>query len=439
LREQVRKQIIAEHESRRFVFPWAMSGRIINAVGTLAVVGVLAAGALTVFQTQSTSQLARATPIKSASPYNEIAVTTPNWSDVPPLPLLSQAIKPTPEPKLSSLGDTIPPLPHKEEAQLAGDNQKSFAANGGPQVGHSSPSDFAEADTSPSLPGGLIAFAVFNPDAEKYETHLIKPDGSNHTLFPLAGISEPALRQNGSHGYQMAYRSWGEPTTPRSLVSSNLLGDQANTLTDYWEDAQPDWSPTENRIIFASARESDRYWRLYTAWGDGSAEFNLRREGRSPTFAPDGHRFAFESCDSYVSREQCGLWQADLDNSEYEAEPFLLDPLAQSPDWSPVGEEVVYMANPADNWDLYVVNTNGKNVRRLTNDPAIEGLPTWSPDGQWVAFLSDREGQWGIWLLHLDTGQTQSLFTFEPGHLTPPKNPLYGERQWWDEQLSWSN
>jgi anti-sigma factor RsiW len=67
LREQVRKQIIAEHESRRFVFPWAMSGRIINAVGTLAVVGVLAAGALTVFQTQSTSQLARESTISLAS------------------------------------------------------------------------------------------------------------------------------------------------------------------------------------------------------------------------------------------------------------------------------------------------------------------------------------------------------------------------------------
>jgi Tol biopolymer transport system component len=96
------------------------------------------------------------------------------------------------------------------------------------------------------------------------------------------------------------------------------------------------------------------------------------------------------------------------------------------------------MANPGDNWDLYIVNSDGANVRRLTDDPAIEGLPAWSPDGKWLAFLSNRGGKWGIWLLHLATKETRQIFSLDSGSLTPPNRSPYEQRDWYDEQLSWS-
>jgi dipeptidyl aminopeptidase/acylaminoacyl peptidase len=291
---------------------------------------------------------------------------------------------------------------------------------------------------APSPPGDLIAFSFFNPAPHRqvYETHLINPDGTDHRLFPLDGVSEPALRRT-AEGHLMTYRAWSEPTSPRSLLSSNLDGFSPRPIGGFWEDAQPDWSPTENRIIFASQRESDRHWRLYTIWGDGSAEKNLQREGRSPSFAPEGYRFVFEGCDQTGNR--CGLWTGTLDDSEHGSRPLLEDPQARSPDWSPVGEQIVYMANPNDNWDLYLINTDDPgNVRRLTTNPAIDGLPAWSPDGEWLAFLSDRGGNWGVWLLHVAGGELHRIFNFDGGIFSPPNRPPYGERYWWDEQLSWS-
>ena len=100
------------------------------------------------------------------------------------------------------------------------------------------------------------------------------------------------------------------------------------------------------------------------------------------------------------------------------------------------------MSNTRDNWDIYLINSNGHDKRRLTDDPANDGLPTWSPDGEWLAFVSDRGGQWGIWLLHLASDQLYPVIRFEENlFLTPPtRYPLYHEhreRQWWDEQLSW--
>jgi TolB protein len=339
----------------------------------------------------------------------------------------------------SSIGDTFAPI---STASAAVTPESGLEA---PNIPLSQPESepIAPAPPAPQLtstpepPSGTIAFAYFNqaPGRQVYETHLINADGTNHRLFPLDGVSEPALRfANGE--YQLAYRAYSEPTSPRSLLSGDLEGKTSFRVGGFFEDAQPDWSPKEYRLIYASQREVDRRWRLYTSWGDGEKEINLRREGESPTFAPDGFHFAFITCDNTGNR--CGIWVGDLDNSEYGSQPILENRLAKSPDWSPVSAEIAYMANPGDNWDLYVVDSNGENVRRLTDDPAIDGLPVWSPDGQWLAFLSDRQGNWGIWLLHVVTGETRRIFSFDGGVFTPPNEPPYGQRDWYDEQLSWS-
>lgn len=432
---------------------WVFPARFLNAVGTVAVIAVLAVG---VFVTVR-GQLPRASEptsnitLKANNGGGDVSTSTPAPTATS-LALLK--ITPTPHRLIASQGDTLPkptPTPtlklQKLNADALSSSSDSTETTKDIEAALSKQEEAGAETVSPQiavppLPGGTIAYALFNatPGREVYEIHFMNPDGSEHQLFPLDGVSEPALHPT-SKDRQLAFRAWGGPTSPRSLQTGNRPDQRFESVTHFWEDAQPDWSPVEDRLIFASQRESDRRWRLYTVWGDGSIEVNLRREGRSPTFAPDGYRFAFESCHS--TGEQCGLWIADLDHSEYGSKPFLLDPLAKSPDWSPVGEEIVFMANPNDNWDLYLVNSNGSNVRRLTNDPAIDGLPVWSPDGQWVAFVSNRGGEWGIWLLHVNSSKLHHAITFDYGTFAPPENLMpYNEndpRRWWDEQLSWGN
>lgn len=434
LRQRVRQALAETQTSPRFRFDWAIPGRILNATATLAIIALLALAVFTIVRGQppQTSVLPEASSLR---PSNEALAQpiTPSPNPLKPTP--------TPTPNLSSQGDRLPRPEGSVPAEKALAPLSDSGARG--QLKQESPLSQEITDAAGPLqpssemhpPAGTIAFSFFNPAAHRqvYEVHLISPDGSNHRIFPLDGVSEPALSPTAAG---LAYRAWSEPTSPRSLLTSNFEGERPDLVGGYWEDAQPDWSPTEARIIFASQRESDRRWRLYTAWEDGSAEKNLRREGRSPTFAPDGYRFAFESCDETGNR--CGLWLADLDNSEYGSRPFLEDPLARSPDWSPVSEQIAYMANPAGNWDLFLVNSDGSQGRRLTTDPAIDGLPAWSPDGQWLAFLSNRGGNWGIWLLHVASGNVHRIFDFDGGTFTPPHRPPYGERNWWDEQLSWS-
>ena len=62
------------------------------------------------------------------------------------------------------------------------------------------------------------------------------------------------------------------------------------------------------------------------------------------------------------------------------------------PVFSPDGTRIAFMSNRDGNPEIYVMNRDGSNVRRLTNHPAGDGSPTWSPTGTQIAFTSDRTG-----------------------------------------------
>ena len=42
--------------------------------------------------------------------------------------------------------------------------------------------------------------------------------------------------------------------------------------------------------------------------------------------------------------------------------------------------------------EIYVMEVDGKNQRRLINNPASDYSPSWSPDGKRIAFVSERAG-----------------------------------------------
>jgi len=61
------------------------------------------------------------------------------------------------------------------------------------------------------------------------------------------------------------------------------------------------------------------------------------------------------------------------------------------PKWSPDGSKVVFFSDrDGGYYQIYVMNADGSNQKRLTNSDSVDTLPAWSPNGSKIAFTSDR-------------------------------------------------
>ena len=74
------------------------------------------------------------------------------------------------------------------------------------------------------------------------------------------------------------------------------------------------------------------------------------------------------------------------------------------PVFSPDGTRVAFAStrDGSGNTEIYVMNRNGSNVRRVTNHPAADTTPTWSPSGAQIAFTSDRGSGPQIYIMSAD-------------------------------------
>lgn len=87
------------------------------------------------------------------------------------------------------------------------------------------------------------------------------------------------------------------------------------------------------------------------------------------------------------------------------------------PSWSPDGRYLVYQTNEGGDMELAVMEVATQQVIHLTNNDCADWGPVWSPDGQWIAFYSNCSGNEesrDIYKIRSDGSNRQQL-TFTPG------------------------
>ena len=60
---------------------------------------------------------------------------------------------------------------------------------------------------------------------------------------------------------------------------------------------------------------------------------------------------------------------------------------------SPDGKSIAFVSSRSGQADIWVLELKSKKLRNLTNNPAGDFRPSWSPDGKWLAFSSDRDSK----------------------------------------------
>ncbi len=79
------------------------------------------------------------------------------------------------------------------------------------------------------------------------------------------------------------------------------------------------------------------------------------------------------------------------------------------PDWSPNGKKIVFASNREGNFEIYSMDADGSNVKRLTQNNANDYEPAWSPDGRKIIFSSNRDGNQEIYVMDANGENLQNL------------------------------
>lgn len=246
-----------------------------------------------------------------------------------------------------------------------------------------------------------------DPVRERIVYTALRPAGMALYLFDAPGAEPRRLTPEPGLNYNPVFSPdgrWVVFTSERrgnpDLFAQDLTKPGPPTLlteSGAMEDAAA-FSPDGRRLAFVGTRDgnADIFVMPFQPGGpDASARAaNLTRHGGgdfNPAFSPDGTRIAFSSDrDGYRESE---IYVMDADGSNLRRLTFSAG-WDGSPAWSPEGERIYFYSRRAAGPGIYAMKADGTGEERIVADPAALS-PAVTPRGR-VAYAARQNDRWGI-------------------------------------------
>ena len=143
-------------------------------------------------------------------------------------------------------------------------------------------------------------------------------------------------------------------------------------------------------------------------------------------WSPDGRKLAFHA----TSQKNTDIYIVDADGKNLKR---ITDHegVDSWPDWHPGGRKLAIASDRDGNLEIYVMSVGGNIIANLTNDPAPDKMSSWAPDGRRIAFSSKRGRTLGdIYVMNSDGGN-QVNYTNHKGEDIQPEFSFEGDRIAW--------
>ena len=255
---------------------------------------------------------------------------------------------------------------------------------------------------SPFFDSKIAYIAETGPkDRRMKRLAIMDSDGANHRYITTGQAI--ALTPRYAPDYRsLLYLSYFNGY-PRIYVYDLETGKQRLITQSSNPTFAPRWSPDGKWILYSMAigGNTDIYKISSAGGGEPQRLTNTPGINIGGSFSPDGSKIVFESDRSGGQQ----VYVMNADGTDQKRITFF-GGRAATPEWSPRGDQIAF-THIAGNFRIAVMGPGGSNLRYLT-DSWQDEAPTWSPNGRIVQFFRTEKGsgRTGIWQVDL-TGRNE--------------------------------
>jgi len=171
------------------------------------------------------------------------------------------------------------------------------------------------------------------------------------------------------------------------------------------EDYMPAWAPDGKNIAYTSYRGNAACLYIYNPFEGTRIEVVGKGTNFAPAFSPDGKKLAF--C-STAEKGNSEIYVATIDGKNIKRLTFN-NAIDTAPSWSPTSREIAFTSDRGGTPQIYLMDAEGSNIRRVSFGGNYHDAPAWSPAGDRIAYVSRVDQIFDIYVQNLRTKQTIKL------------------------------